>query len=61
MLADAELEAIEPDPPHGHSLTTPKRSPSSSLFGNARMVLIEHENATYTLRKTRNGKLHLTK
>jgi hemin uptake protein HemP len=34
---------------------------SDRLFDGADMVLIEHEGATYRLRKTRLGKLILTK
>jgi hemin uptake protein HemP len=34
---------------------------SRALFGGAQVVLIHHEGSTYTLRKTRNGKLILTK
>jgi hemin uptake protein HemP len=34
---------------------------SLALFGNAEVLLIEHRGLTYTLRKTRNGKLILTK
>lgn len=34
---------------------------SRTLFGNADVVHIHHQGLTYTLRKTRNGKLILTK
>ena len=40
----------------------PKRAISSAeLFGGARVVAIEHEGETYTLRQTSSGKLILTK
>ena len=39
----------------------PPRISSASLLGPAGIVLIAHEGATYTLRRTRNGKLILTK
>lgn len=35
--------------------------PSASLFGDARVILIEHADTIYQLRKTRNDKLILTK
>jgi hemin uptake protein HemP len=38
-----------------------RRIASADLFGDASIVLIQHEGATYTLRKTRNSKLLLTK
>ncbi|MFO8152671.1 hemin uptake protein HemP [Thioalkalivibrio sp.] len=34
---------------------------SQVLFGNAQVLQIDHQGHTYTLRKTRNGKLILTK
>jgi len=34
---------------------------SESLFGTAETLQIDHEGHVYTLRKTRNGKLILTK
>jgi hemin uptake protein HemP len=34
---------------------------SRTLFGNAELLHIDHQGLTYTLRKTRNGKLILTK
>lgn len=34
---------------------------SQTLFGNAEVLHIDHLGLTYTLRKTRNGKLILTK
>ena len=34
---------------------------SAALFGGARVVAIEHEGKTYTLRQTSSGKLILTK
>ena len=34
---------------------------SRNLFGNKDVVLIEHNGEIYTLRKTRNSKLILTK
>ena len=38
-----------------------KKVSSEELFGNARVVLIEHEAATYRLFITRRGKLILNK
>lgn len=37
------------------------RIDSETLFGDAELVLIEHNGETYILRKTRQGKLILTK
>ncbi|MEM1163713.1 MAG: hemin uptake protein HemP [Pseudomonadota bacterium] len=34
---------------------------SEDLFGDARILTIEHQQMTYTLRITRQGKLLLTK
>jgi hemin uptake protein HemP len=34
---------------------------SEDLFGGSRVVLIRHADAVYTLRRTSNGKLILTK
>lgn len=39
----------------------PRRVESRSLFGDAQVVLIEHDGETYALRRTRLGKLILTK
>lgn len=38
-----------------------RRVNSTDLFGDASVIFIGHEGDTYTLRKTRNGKLILTK
>lgn len=38
-----------------------RRLTSDLLFGAANLVRIQHNGMTYTLRKTRNGKLILTK
>ena len=38
-----------------------RRLKSADLFGAAREVMIDHGNETYRLRKTRLGKLILTK
>ncbi len=38
-----------------------RRTTSRALFGEARVLLIEHEGETYALRRTRLGKLILTK
>ena len=37
------------------------RLDSRALFGDAAVVLIDHEGETYALRRTRLGKLILTK
>jgi len=39
----------------------PRRASSRELFGEARVLLIDHEGETYALRRTRLGKLILTK
>jgi hemin uptake protein HemP len=39
----------------------PRRIDSAALFGPAAVVLIDHEGETYSLRRTRLGKLILTK
>ena len=52
------------DPPGVHHEPAPVqdgRLDSESLFGDAEMLLIEHNGETYILRKTRQGKLILTK
>lgn len=43
--------------------TTPAnpRASSAALLGDATMLLIEHAGEEYQLRRTRNGKLILTK
>jgi hemin uptake protein HemP len=41
--------------------THPATVDSRTLFGNAEVLHIDHHGCTYTLRKTRNGKLILTK
>lgn len=41
--------------------TRPGAIDSRTLFRNADVVHIDHQGFTYTLRKTRNGKLILTK
>jgi hemin uptake protein HemP len=38
-----------------------KRLTSAALFGETNVILIHHAGDTYTLRKTRNDKLILTK
>lgn len=40
---------------------TPGRIDSAALFGGEAVVLIDHEGETYTLRRTRLGRLILTK
>lgn len=39
----------------------PRRIDSRTLFGESAVVLIDHEGETYALRRTRLGKLILTK
>jgi len=52
----------EEAPEHpGKPAEAPKRIASRALFGEAALVLIEHEGETYSLRRTRLGKLILTK
>ncbi len=52
LAAGGDASAKQPGPP---------RIESRSLFGDAGTVLIEHEGETYQLRRTRLGKLILTK
>lgn len=40
---------------------SPRRLDSRSLFGEANVVLIAHEGEVYSLRRTRLGRLILTK
>jgi len=47
--------------PTGAPAAGPVRIASRTLFGDASLVLIEHEGETYSLRRTRLGKLILTK
>jgi hemin uptake protein HemP len=47
--------------PTGRAPGNPNRIASQALFGDASLVLIEHEGETYSLRRTRLGKLILTK
>jgi len=42
-------------------LAGPRRVASRELFGESAVVLIEHQGETYSLRRTRLGKLILTK
>ena len=51
-------QPVRPDPPASESR---KRLRSSDLFGDAQEILIEHADAEYRLRITRQGKLILTK
>ncbi len=48
-----------PDPVRGPG--QPRRVASEALFGGGSVVLIDHEGETYSLRRTRLGKLILTK
>lgn len=54
-------------PPHPVSASSsperesPRRLDSRSLFGDANVVLIAHEGEVYSLRRTRLGRLILTK
>ncbi len=57
-----------PEPPHAPPYTTPAATlganpvyPSQRLFQGGNVVWIEHEGERYTLRRTRQGKLILTK
>jgi hemin uptake protein HemP len=45
----------------GGTSPAPNRIASRALFGDAAVVLIDHEGETYSLRRTRLGKLILTK
>jgi hemin uptake protein HemP len=47
------------DPPAAPS--RPRVISSSELLGEAGLVHIEHDGETYSLRRTRNGRLILTK
>ena len=50
---------VRPEPSRG----TPRTAviDSQVLFGNLEVLQIDHQGHSYTLRKTRNGKLILTK
>ena len=53
-----------PAPPAGGGAAPMPARPrldSRALFGDAAVVLIDHEGETYALRRTRLGKLILTK
>jgi hemin uptake protein HemP len=63
MRPDTEWNSHPPEQP-----TTQQRGnartaviDSRALFGHAELLHINHQGLTYTLRKTRNGKLILTK
>jgi len=63
------LSERKPNPPQdeearplaGKPSVPANRIASRALFGDAAVVLIEHEGETYSLRRTRLGKLILTK
>jgi hemin uptake protein HemP len=48
-------------PPGGSTTGDLPKVDSAALFATHNIVLIEHDGEIYTLRKTRNGKLILTK
>lgn len=47
--------------PREQASSAPRRFDSRALFGDAQEVRIEHFGQEYRLRRTRNGKLILTK
>ena len=62
MFLDPKAESEDGGaPPSGRPGGGERQLDSRALFGAAQVVLIHHEGSTYTLRKTRNGKLILTK
>jgi len=62
-LSNRKPGGAAPDGPShtGDAEGATRRTTSRELFGEARLVLIEHEGETYALRLTRLGKLILTK
>jgi len=53
---------LQPAVPGGSlAMAGPRRIASQELFGESAVVLIEHQGETYSLRRTRLGKLILTK
>lgn len=60
MLANLKPACPAPEPADEPGHDTPCVS-SRDLFGDEPVVHIRHEGTTYILRKTRNGKLILTK
>jgi hemin uptake protein HemP len=61
MLAEKQPTAAGGDQPNDRPATQQNRIDSAALFGDTRLVQIEHAGATYFLRKTRQDKLILTK
>lgn len=63
MSADADRPRRKPIVGESQTDTRPteNRVSSKTLFGNAKILFIEHNGSTYTLRETRTGKLILTK
>ena len=63
MRSETEQSAhVREQPSTGPAINTRTAATDSrTLFGNAEILYINHQGLTYTLRKTRNGKLILTK
>lgn len=60
MKTETPPTSRRPEPPHG-SAETPRPLDSAALLGAKGEVEIAHQGATYRLRRTRQGKLILTK
>ena len=62
MVSDKKDTPGDPPGVREEPVTTQDgRFDSQTLFGDAELILIEHHGETYILRKTRQGKLILTK
>lgn len=62
-MSERKPDGPEPGAPQrpGEAEGAARRTTSRELFGEARLVFIEHDGETYALRLTRLGKLILTK
>lgn len=61
MSADTSPERRMPPAAENDAQPTAREVRSEDLFGDDKLVLIRHADAVYTLRRTNNGKLILTK
>jgi hemin uptake protein HemP len=61
MKIHAATKPVPSDKDDGYRKAAPKQLNSEVLFDDTDIVLIHHKGDTYLLRKTRHGKLILTK
>ena len=61
MWENNQPESESPSTNAPGASTNSRRINSTTLFAAGDVVLIHHQGTVYTLRKTRNGKLILTK